>query len=403
MRNFLILIFSFLSTIVFSQSGNFETLLENGKKEFSKDFDKQDYTAAIDNLEKAVKLQPENAEAHYFLGYAYSRLNSKDGKGMIEMNLQLTIKVSEQFELVNKLTPKYNGENVVLDPYSKLTAEWGSMAMSYWHNNKKDSAIWAFNEGKKRGGFGDFYLSINRLLLDFCSENSILISSGDNFTIPLWYLQIVEAYRKDVSVIDISLLNTTWYPAFLAVNDIVQFDLSKKVLDTIKYCKWSDSTFTINNFSWTIKPSYYKQYILRGDRVFLSLLKENNFKRDIYFTTGFNESMRLSLKNHLFSLIIVDKLNTNNQKQLDFKEYKFEITKILSLINLVNLNSQQELNFIDIIRFDLMKKASFYINDGMKEEAKKLIKIMDEYTDEKTYPFQFENGKKYSDYLRIQL
>jgi hypothetical protein len=392
---------SLLIKVVFSQTDNFDELLVNGKAEFNKDFDQQDYQVAIDNLEKAVKLKPGNAEAHYFLGYAYSRLNAKDGKGMFQMNLALTMKCSEELETVNKLQPKYTGESLILDTYSKLSSEWGSQAMSYWHNSKPDSAIWAFKEGKKRGGFGEFFLSVNRAVLDLCSQDAILVSSGDNFTIPLWYLQIAEGYRKDVVVIDISLLNTTWYPALLSTRRIVPFDLPQAVLDTVEYCMWHDSTITIKNFSWTMKPSYYEHYILRGDRVFLSMLKGNNFKKDVYFTTGFIEDNRLSLKDYLLSKILVDKLNIDNQTELDNTQFNTELTTILKLIKNVNFNSQQEVNFIDLIRYNVFVRISKAPEN--KEQMKELFKLLDKYADEKTYPYQTDDLKKYADKIREQL
>lgn len=55
-----------------------------------------------------------------------------------------------------------------------------------------------------------------RALLAPLPARAVLFVSGDNDSYPLWYVQQVESFRPDVSIVTTPLLNAGWYPAELA-------------------------------------------------------------------------------------------------------------------------------------------------------------------------------------------
>jgi len=410
MRTTITIIFAFFLTSVFGQTDDYNVLLDSAKTLFktkdtlrSTESEHIEYSQIISMLEKVIELNPNSAEARYFLGCTYGRINSFDGESIIDMDLELVYLTSEQFEKTIELTPNYVDEIWRIDPYSKLSSEWGSLAMRYLYENKVDSAVWAFKEGKKRGGFSDFTLQINRNILDVCSKNAILAVSGDNFIIPMWYLQAVENYRTDVAVISTSLLNSTWYPRYLYNNKIVAFDLPNEVIDTLQYTEWSDKIIKTKKFSWTLKPSYYNAYLLRGDRLFLSILKKNKFKRELYFTTGFVESEMLNLKSHLSPLIIVNKLDISGKKML-LEDYKKNVSNSLKLSEYLNFNSTDERKMFDYyVCYGILDKVRDYLNNNEKTKAKELMNLLDKFAEDKNFLFYVEDIEKYIDFIRQSL
>ncbi|MCH8331066.1 MAG: hypothetical protein IH946_06760, partial [Bacteroidetes bacterium] len=132
----------------------------------------------------------------------------------------------------------------------------------------------------------------------------------------MWYLQFLENTRTDISLIDVSLLNADWYPSYIQSKGKVNFGYTTGELDTLQHIFWPEHTVSVDvtgrsePFTWTIMPSYDEAYILKSDRILLGMLKENQFKRDVYFTIGFAPNVQLSLGPYIIQYPLIDKLTT---------------------------------------------------------------------------------------------
>lgn len=115
------------------------------------------------------------------------------------------------------------------------------------------------------------------------------------------------------------------------------------------------------------------------------------------------EASRLSLTDYLTPLVFADKLTVFVKPNLTYSEYKKTISKALKLSEKLNPNSSDEFRLLDNFRYGIFRKVNDYLTNGDKKKAKELMKLLDKYADEKKYPYQDENGKKYADYLRQRI
>ena len=185
-----------------------------------------------------------------------------------------------------------------------------------------------YKEHDRSGNYVAWDYSYN--LLQSCEPNGILFTNGDNDTFPLWYLQEVEGIRKDVTVANLSLLNTPWYikqlrdsrpkgERFINLTDNQIRELTSGLTpwktQNVRIPVLGDSGMV--NLEWTLKPTFGGRALKVQDMMILRIIADSKLRYPVYFAVTVSPSNRLGLEEYLTMEGLTFRVNPKKVKSID--------------------------------------------------------------------------------------
>ena len=377
----------------------------------------KDYAGAAAYLEKALSGKPDDQELHYYAGQAYRMLLFDDGGKINDLNPFYAEKASEQFRQVIEIAPRYEGRKFVVGPYTKIQSIWGSLGMTYLCKSKIDLAVYAFKKGQSEGGFYPGLMEYNKNIMASCEPDAILFTNGDNDTYPMWFLQLVEGYRKDITVVNLNLLNVAWYIKQLKNgypfgDNNISMERTDEDIDGLKTTKWDKTIMEIpvrddprntgGKIQWTLKPTIKDQYIRVQDLMVLEILKTNDWTRPVYFSTTVSQVNKIGLDDFLAFEGLVLNLKLHKEK-ISAERLEKNCLEVYTYngINDEHLQYIEELQkLFQNYRAGFMRLTAFYAEAGKKDEVKKILERMSNTLPENLLPYLIEQMKTDMEELR---
>jgi Tfp pilus assembly protein PilF len=249
----------------------------------------------------------------------------------------------------------------------------------------------------RRGNYIPYVYAYN--ILNSCDPDAILFTAGDNDTFPLWFAQEVEGIRKDVRVVNLSLLNSDWYILQLKNGMGVPVDLS---YDQIKCVEtklpnggviqrpakpFVDPLRNEERYLYLHIDKKTRSLVRVQDMMIERIILDNSWKYPVYFSTTVPASNRVGLENHLrmegMALKVVPEedegmIDPEKTHSLLWNVYRYDsvndpgVEKDETTINMLAYVAER---FIDL--------AMYYSHNGEKEKAvtelKKAIELTPYY------------------------
>ncbi len=231
-------------------------------------------------------------------------------------------------------------------------------------------------------------------ILASCEPEGILFTNGDNDTFPLWFLQEVMGLRKDVRVVNLSLLNTGWYIKQLRdLHPRVHVQYTDAYIDGVLTRQtraalmragrfWPrDREITAAGMTWTV-PALPRRVLRIQDVMVLKIIDWNARGRPIYFATTVPDESLLGLEEHLEMEGMVFRLVREKARPIHPERARrnlFEVYRYRGVTDPEVYRDETALNLLVNYQAAFLHLAEAHRLEGQVEEAHRVLKWCEDF------------------------
>lgn len=358
------------------------------------------FEEAINLLKSEIKINPDNSELYYWLGrYShyivydsrpYSKTSDEWSKEEVLKNLKKAV----------ELNPKYG------DAKYFLAAEYGARGLDALKQSDAEKYKQELISAQNCGGFPIHAIEQGKNILKSCDTNAILLVDGDAHFNVIQYIQTVEGFRKDVSLIGQSLLERSFYIKLLrdgVKNCLVSVPLScnDNLIMEMRDYKWRENIVlipvsekarklngfsdSIVNFNWNVKPDVCDKSLSPGMAMLVNIFETNQWERPIQTmlfgfgdVSGFEDNMQIvGMTARFLPYKVKGTMNEYDTKRFESLMLDPNNYNDYSDITL-NAQPRTSSNFGNMSRVRILDYVRYLINVGNNEKAKLVLQKMNE-------------------------
>lgn len=281
-----------------------------------------------------------------------------------------------------------------------------------------------FHSHDRQGNYVAYDYSKN--ILETCEPDGIIFTNGDNDTFPLWFLQEVEGIRKDVRIVNLSLLNTPWYIKQLRDQEPrVPITLSDRAIETLAPMEWEEKKIAIpipkhvqeamrvrygnaismsDTFVFNVKPTFRSggaQGIRVQDLMVIHILYANQWRKPIYYAVTVSSDNTIGLQKYFRMDGLAFRILPFEVKDIDPQVLEENLLKKYQYRNLNNAKVYNDINIIKLLqnyRSAFLQLAQYYQDQNQNSEVIRILDKMNEimplevilYSDERAAVYVYE-------------